>query len=88
MNPKRPTPKYIIINMPKVKDKVKILKAAREKQLVTYKGAPIRLSADLSIETLQAKRNWQKNIKSDEKQGPTSTVALFSKNYHLESKHR
>ena len=74
--------------MPKVKDTERILKAAREKQLVSYKWAPIRLSADFSTETLQAKSNWQKNIKSDEKQGPTSTVALFSKNYHLESKDR
>ena len=43
MNPKKPTPKYIIINMQKVIDKERILKVAREKQLVTYKGAPIRL---------------------------------------------
>ena len=40
---KRPTPRHIIIKMPKVKDKERILKAAREKQLVTYKGAPMRL---------------------------------------------
>ena len=52
MNPKRPTSRHIIIKMPKVKNKERILKAAREKQLVTYKGAPIRLSADFSKETL------------------------------------
>ena len=46
MNPKRPTLRHIMIKMPKVKDKDRILKAAREKQLVTYKGAPIKLSAD------------------------------------------
>ena len=46
MNPKRPTPRHIIIKMPKVKGKGRILKAAREKQLVTYKGAPIKLLAD------------------------------------------
>ena len=40
-NPKRTTPRHIIIKMPKAKDKEKIWKAAREKQLVTYKGAPI-----------------------------------------------
>ena len=57
MNPKRPTPRHIIINMPKVKDKESILKATREKQLVTYKGAPITLSADFSTETLQPRRN-------------------------------
>ena len=43
--------------MPKFKDKERILKAARENQLVTYMGAPIRLSADFSIKTLQARRN-------------------------------
>ena len=46
MNPKRPTPRHVIIKMAKSKDKERILKAAREKKLVTYKGAPIRLTAD------------------------------------------
>ena len=45
--------------MLKVKDKERILKAAREKQLVTYKGIPIRLSADFSTETLQARKEWR-----------------------------
>ena len=54
MNAKRPTPRHIIIKMPKVKDKERILKAAREKQRATYKGVPIRLSANFSKETLQA----------------------------------
>ena len=49
--------------MPKVKDKERILKAAREKQSVTYKGVPIRLSADFSKETLQAGRDWQEAFK-------------------------
>ena len=49
--------------MPKVKDKERILKAAREKQRVTYKGFPIRLSADFSKETLQARRDWQEVFK-------------------------
>ena len=46
--------------MAKFQDKETILKAAREKQEVTYKGAPIRLTADLSMEMLQARREWQK----------------------------
>ena len=46
LDPKRTTPKYIIIKMPKVKYKERILKAAREKKLVIYKGVPTRLSAD------------------------------------------
>ena len=59
-NPKRPTSRHIIIKMAKFQDKQRILKAAREKQEVTYKGAPIRLATDFSMETLQARREWQK----------------------------
>ena len=50
--PKRPTERHIIITMAKFQDKERILKAAREKQEVTYKGAPIRLATDFSMETL------------------------------------
>ena len=57
MDAKRPTPRHVIIKMPKVKDKERILKAAREKLLVTYRGVPIRLSADFSKATLQAKKD-------------------------------
>ena len=49
--------------MPKIKDKERILQAAREKETVTYKGVPIRLSADFSKETLQARRDWQEVFK-------------------------
>ena len=59
----RSTPRYIIIKMPKVKDKERILKAAKEKKLVTYGGVPIKLSVDFSKETLQARRNWQEIFK-------------------------
>ena len=59
LNPNRPTPRYIIIKMANVKDKERILKTAREKQSVNYKGTPIRLSTDFSTETLQARREWQ-----------------------------
>ena len=45
--------------LPKMKDKDRILEAAREKDTVTYKGVPIRLSANFSKETLQARRGWQ-----------------------------
>ena len=53
--PKRNTPIHIIIDLPKIKDKERILKAAREKERVTYKGVPIRPSSDFSKETLQAR---------------------------------
>ena len=59
MNPKWHTPRHIIIKMTSFKDKERILKAAREKQEVTYMGAPIRLAVDFSSETLQAKKEWQ-----------------------------
>ena len=59
LDPKRNTPRHIIIKLPKIKDKERILKAARGKERVTYKGVPIRLSADFSKETLQARRNWK-----------------------------
>ena len=49
--------------MSKVKDKKRILKAAREKERVNYKGTPIRLSADFFAETLQARRQWQDIVK-------------------------
>ena len=58
-NPKRPTSRHIIIKMAKCQDKERILKAAREKQEVTYKGTLIRLAADFSMEMLQARRQWQ-----------------------------
>ena len=57
MNPKRTTTRHIIIKMLKVKDEERILKAARERQRVSYQGVPIRLSADFSKETLKARRN-------------------------------
>ena len=59
-NPKRTTARHIIIKMANFQDKERILKAAREKQEVTYKGAPIRLAIDFSMEMLQARREWQK----------------------------
>ena len=58
MDAKRHIPRHIIIKTPKVKDKERILKAAREKKLVTYMGVSIRLSADFLKETFQARRDW------------------------------
>ena len=78
MDAKRPTPRHIIIKMPKIKDKERILKAAREKQLVIYRGVPIRLPADFSKETLQARKDWQE-IFSHKKQGLIAKIAQPSK---------
>ena len=63
MDAEKPTPRHMIIKMPKVKDKERILKATREKQLVTYREVPIKLSADFSKETLPARRDWQELFK-------------------------
>ena len=52
-------PRHTLIKLTKTKHKERILKAAREKQQVTCKGNPICLTADLSPETLQARREWQ-----------------------------
>ena len=74
LDPKRATPVHIIIKMPKVKDKERILKAAREKKRVTQKGVPIRLSADFSKETLLAR-----SIQSNEKQ-----ARIYSQDYSIQ----
>ena len=59
INPKRITPRHIVIKMLKNKDKKIIIEAAREKQRVMYKGTPIRLSADFLARILKARREWQ-----------------------------
>ena len=79
MGPRKHTPRHIIMKLPKIKDKESILKAARGKETVTYKGVPIRLSADFSKETLQARRSWARSIPSHERQGPTSKITVSSK---------
>ena len=63
LDPRRNIPRHIIITLAKTKEKERILEAAREKDTVTYKGAPLRLSADFSKETLQARREWQEMFK-------------------------
>ena len=62
-NPRQNTPRHILIKLTKIKHKEQILKAAREKQQITHKGIPIRITAELSIETLQARREWQDILK-------------------------
>ena len=63
LDSRKHTPMHIIITLPKITQKERILQAAREKETVTYKGVPIRLSADFSKETLQARRGWQEVFK-------------------------
>ena len=63
INPRQNTPRYVLIKLMKIKHKEQILKAAREKQQITHKGIPIRITADFSIEILQARREWQDILK-------------------------
>ena len=63
INPRPNTPRHILIKLTKIKHKEQILKAAREKQQITHKGIPIRITADLSIETLQARRECRTYLK-------------------------
>ena len=63
INPRQNTPRHILIKLMKIKQKENILKAAREKQQIIHKGIPIRITADFSIETLQARREWQDILK-------------------------
>ena len=73
--------------MQKVKDKERILKAAREKQRVTYKGVPIRQLADFSKETLQIRRDWQELFKVIKARTYIQDYSI-QQSYHLESKGR
>ena len=78
LDPKRNTPRHIIITLPKIKDKEAILQAAREKETVTYKGVPIGLSAAFSRD-LAGKKGLERSIPSHERQGPTSKITVSSK---------
>ena len=64
INPRRNMPTHILIKLTKIKHKERILKAAREKQQVTYTGNPIHLTADLSTEILQARGNGRIYLKN------------------------
>ena len=63
INLMRNTPRHTVIKLTKIRDKEKLLKATREKRQITYKGTPIRLTADFSAETLQTKREWHEIFK-------------------------
>ena len=64
INPGRNTTRHILIKLTMIKHKEQILKAAREKQQITHKGIPIRITAEFSIETLQATREWKDILKA------------------------
>ena len=64
LDPKRNIPRHIIVKLPKIKDKEKILKVAREKETIVYKGDPIRLLADFSKEPYRQEGAGNKYLKS------------------------
>ena len=78
LDPRRNTPRHIIITLSKIKDKERILKAEREKETVTYKEVPERLSVDFRI-NLTGKKGLERSIQSHERQGSTSKITLSSK---------
>ena len=63
ISPMQNTPRHILIKLTKIKHKEQILKAAKEKQQITQKGIPRSITADLSVETLKARRQWKNILK-------------------------
>ena len=88
MKPRNHIPRYITITLPKIKDKERILKAAREQETVTYKGLPIRLSDDFSKETLQARRGWKEVFQVMKGKDLHIQDHSIQQSYHLEWKRR
>ena len=86
INPSQNTPRHILIKLTKFKHKEQMIKAVWEKQQITHKEILIRITADLSIETLQARKEWQ-DILSDEREKPTTQItARISFKYEGEIK--
>ena len=74
---RKTTPRHIVIKMAKIKDKDRLLKAARERNKITYKGKPIMLSSDFSAKTLQARRECQCNVLNATKQKDLEPRLLY-----------
>ena len=89
INPRRNMLRHVVIKLTKVKDKEKLLKAARDKRQITYKGTPISLTVDFSAETLQARREWNdifKVMKGKNIQPRLLYLARISFRFHREIK--
>ena len=83
INPRRNILRHIVIKLTKIKDRDKILKPTRVKQQITYKGTPIRLSADFSTETLQARREWHDVFKPMKGKNLQPRI-LYPADFHLD----
>ena len=79
INPRQNTLRHILIKLTKITHKEQILKAAREKQQIKHKGIPKRITADLSIETLQTRREWQDTLRVIKKKNLQPKIPLPSK---------
>ena len=79
INPRRKTPGHILIRLTKTKHKERILKAANQKQQIIYKGNSIHLTADLSAETLQARREWQDIFKVLKRKNPQQRLLYLAR---------
>ena len=79
INPRQNPSRHILIKLIKIKHKEQIIKAVREKQQITHKMIPIRVTADLSIETLQARREWQDILEVMKEEKPTTQITIPSK---------
>ena len=80
ITPRQNAPRHILIKLTKIKHKEQILKAAREKQQITHRGIPIRITADLSTETIQARREWQVILKVM-REKPTAQITIPNKDH-------
>ena len=87
INPRQNTTRHILIKLMKIKHKVQILKAVREKQQITHKGIPVKIAADLSIEILRSIREWQ-NILKVMKEKNLQTRLLFQHGSHSDMKEK
>ena len=76
INPRRNSPRHMLIKLSKIKYKEKILKVAREKQQIMYKRILIRITADLSAESLPARWGWQDILKVMKGEKPRKKIAL------------
>ena len=89
MDLRRNTPRHTIIKLLKITHKERILKAEREKETVTYKVVPIRISVDFSKETFQARRGWKEVMKIKVMKARTYHLDYsIQQSYHLELKGR
>ena len=78
-DPRKTTPRHIVIKMANFEDKDRLLKAARERNKITYKGKPIRLTSDFSAETLKARREWHDVFNAMKQKGLKTRILYLAR---------